>query len=141
MSVHIDTSTEHLSDRWDKFMSPYLLIFISIILGAIGQIFLKHGMAQNGGAIEISSFLNLDQITSLFMNKYILLGFFNYGVASLFWLAVLSKLDVSKAYPFLSLGYVLTALLATYYLNESMSAYRWMGILMMIIGVYFLFKS
>jgi drug/metabolite transporter (DMT)-like permease len=122
-------------------MSPYVLIFISIILGAVGQIFLKHGMAQNGGAIEISSFLNPDQLTALFTNKYILIGFLNYGVASIFWLAVLSKLDVSKAYPFLSFGYVLTALLATYYLNESMTAYRWLGISMMIIGGYFLFKS
>ncbi len=141
MNEHIDTSTEHHSDHWDKFMSPYILIFISIILGAMGQIFLKHGMAQNGGTIEISAFLNPDQITSLFTNKYILIGFLNYGVASLFWLAVLSKLDVSKAYPFLSFGYVLTALLATYYLNESMTAYRWLGISMMIIGGYFLFKS
>jgi drug/metabolite transporter (DMT)-like permease len=122
-------------------MSPYLLIFISIILGAVGQIFLKHGMGQMGGAVEISAFLNRDQIISMFSNKYILIGFFNYGVASLFWLAVLSKLDVSKAYPFLSFGYVITAFLAMYYLNESMTSYRWLGISLMVVGGYFLFKS
>ncbi len=141
MSGHIDISTGHHSDRWNKLMSPYVLIFISIILGAMGQIFLKHGMSQLGGAIEISAFLDSSQITRLATNKYIIIGFLNYGVASLFWLAVLSKLDVSRAYPFLSFGYVLTALLATYYLNESMNAYRWLGISMMITGGYFLFKS
>jgi drug/metabolite transporter (DMT)-like permease len=122
-------------------MSPYTLIFASIILGAVGQIFLKHGMSQTGGAIEISSFLEPAQLSLLFTNKFILLGFLNYGVASMFWLAVLSKVDVSRAYPFLSFGYVLTALLASYYLNESITTYRWFGISLMVVGGYFLFKS
>jgi drug/metabolite transporter (DMT)-like permease len=122
-------------------MSPYVLIFLSIVLGAVGQIFLKHGMSQGGGVFEISGFLDAAQVSKIFTNKYILLGFLNYGVASLFWLAVLSRVDVSKAYPFLSFGYVITALLATYYLNETVTAYRWLGIFLMVLGGYFLFKN
>jgi len=121
-------------------MSPYLLIFISILLGAVGQVFLKHGITQVGG-FTVSTIIKPAELLRLFANRYILLGFLNYGVASLFWLAVLAKLDVSKAYPFLSFGYVLTALLAMYYLNENVTPYRWLGIALMIIGGYFLFKS
>jgi drug/metabolite transporter (DMT)-like permease len=122
-------------------MSPYVLIFISIMLGAVGQILLKHGIGQVGGAIEISAFLDPTLVTRLFTNKFILIGFMNYGVASLFWLAVLSKVDVSKAYPFLSFGYVITALLATYYLKETVPTSRWLGISLMMLGGYFLFRS
>ncbi|RMF91559.1 MAG: transporter [Methanobacteriota archaeon] len=122
-------------------MSPYALIFISVVLGAVGQIFLKTGMGELGAVNGVAEMLQPSELIRLFSNKFILLGFFNYGVASLLWLAVLSKVDVSKAYPFLSFGYVITALLATYYLKETVTPYRWLGIFLMIIGGYFLFKS
>jgi drug/metabolite transporter (DMT)-like permease len=122
-------------------MSPYVLIFVSVILGAVGQIFLKTGMGQLGIVEGIMSMLKPAELVRVFSNKFILLGFFNYGAASLLWLAVLSKMDVSRAYPFLSFGYVLTALLATYYLKETVTPYRWLGIFLMVIGGYFLFKS
>ncbi|MFQ5800491.1 MAG: EamA family transporter [Candidatus Hydrothermarchaeales archaeon] len=122
-------------------MSPYVLIFISIVLGAVGQIFLKTGMTQIGIVGGVTAMLKPAELFRVFSNKFILLGFFNYGVASLLWLAVLSKVDVSKAYPFLSFGYVITALLAVYYLKETVTPYRWLGIFLMIVGGYFLFKS
>lgn len=122
-------------------MSPYALIFISVVLGAVGQIFLKTGMGELGAVNGVAEMLRPSELIRLFSNKFILLGFFNYGVASLLWLAVLSKVDVSKAYPFLSFGYVITALLAAYYLKETVTPYRWLGIFLMIIGGYFLFKS
>jgi drug/metabolite transporter (DMT)-like permease len=121
--------------------SPYVLIFVSVLLGAVGQIFLKNGMIQVGGSFEMTAFMDPAQVLKLISNKFIILGFLNYGVASLFWLAILSKIDVSKAYPFLSFGYVITALLASYYLKESIPTYRWVGISLMIAGGYFLFKS
>jgi drug/metabolite transporter (DMT)-like permease len=121
--------------------SPYVLIFVSVLLGAVGQIFLKNGMSHVGGSFEMTAFMDPAQVLKLISNKFIILGFLNYGVASLFWLAILSKIDVSKAYPFLSFGYVITALLASYYLKESIPTYRWVGISLMIAGGYFLFKS
>lgn len=141
MRGRTDTLTEARLDLLGEHMSPYILIFISIVLGAVGQIFLKQGMTQFGIVDGIAPLLRSQELLRLFSNKFILLGFFNYGVASLLWLVILSKIDVSKAYPFLSFGYVLTALLASYHLKEVVPPYRWFGISLIMVGGYFLFKS
>jgi len=122
-------------------MSPYILILISVLLGAVGQIFLKQGMSQFGAGFSVASFLDTNNLLKMVSNKFIVLGFINYGIATVVWLTILTKMDVSKAYPFLSFGYVITAVLAVYYLNESFSSYRWIGIFLMVLGGYFLFKS
>jgi hypothetical protein len=64
-----------------------------------------------------------------------------YGVSVLTWIVGLSRVPVSQAYPMLSLGYVLTALIAWQWLNEPISAMRWAGIGVIIVGVWLVSRS
>lgn len=64
-----------------------------------------------------------------------------YGVSVLTWVVGLSRVPVSQAYPLLSLGYVLTALLAWQWFNEPISAMRWAGIGVIIVGVWLVSRS
>ena len=61
--------------------------------------------------------------------------------SALAWIAVLSRLDLSVAYPFLALNFVLVTLVARFFLGESVPPLRWLGILVIIGGILLVAKS
>ena len=64
-----------------------------------------------------------------------------YALSILLWMAVLSKVEVSFAYPFLSIGYVVAAVVGYYFFGESLSVIRIVGIVIICIGVYLISRS
>ena len=116
----------------------YIIALISILLGSIAQYLLKIGMTS----------INLDKkqditliIKSLVTNIPLLGGISCYGLSMIFWLYVLSKLELSKAYPLVSLGYVFTLLLGYFLLHEPVNNYKILGVAFIILGVIFITKS
>jgi multidrug transporter EmrE-like cation transporter len=63
-------------------------------------------------------------------------GLFLYVVSVGVWLLVLSRVQVSFAYPMLSIGYVVNALAANYLFGEPLTSLRMLGIFIIITGVY-----
>lgn len=110
------------------------LILSSVFLNALAQIFIRQGMLKLG---NIS--LNMEQIwhmaLSVFTNIYLLSGMFSYGISIILWMIVLSKVNVSLAYPFLSVGYIVTAILAYLIFKEPLTAQKILGIAIICLGV------
>lgn len=73
------------------------------------------------------------QLTS---NLYILLGLITYMISVVVWIGVLSRVNVSIAYPMVSLGYIVNAIAAFYLFHEPLTAVRISGIFVILIGVY-----
>lgn len=116
------------------------LILLGVGLNTLAQVALKAGM-QTIGYFEFS-FGNLIPISFQIMkNPYIIGGLVLYVISVGTWLLVLSRLDVSYAYPLTSVGYLVTALVGYYFLNENMSFLRILGILTIIGGVYLVARS
>jgi multidrug transporter EmrE-like cation transporter len=117
-------------------MQPAAAILISVILNVFGQMSLKLGskvLATNQGGF---GFVHLWQVVVKVMsNWHILGGFVLYGLSSIFWLIALSKSDLSYAYPFLSLGYILVIFFSYFLLHEPLSIYRIAGVTCIIIGL------
>jgi len=65
----------------------------------------------------------------------------SYGMSVVVWIVGLSRLPVSQAYPVLSVGYIITALLAWITLHESIGLARWVGIGLIIAGVLIVSRS
>ncbi|OPZ60106.1 MAG: 4-amino-4-deoxy-L-arabinose-phosphoundecaprenol flippase subunit ArnF [Deltaproteobacteria bacterium ADurb.Bin510] len=107
-----------------------LLIILSIILGAAGQIFLK--LAADGCAEHTS---NLDFYLSLAANHNTWLGALTYGLSFMLWLKVLARFELSYARPLVGLSYVIVAALSLIVLGERPSALRWLGIGLVTAGV------
>src|SRR5574338_1707328 len=86
-----------------------IYILISVLGGAIGQIMLKKGMSTLGQVT-----LSIPQLPSviwrMFTNPYVFFVLIIYGTGTLFWLSAISRVDLSYAYPFASLSYVLMLL-------------------------------
>ena len=106
-----------------------LLILITVILNASAQLVLKKGAET----------LVNNTIEYIF-NIYIIFGIFIYALSVLTWIYVLSKTDVSYAYPFLSLGYIITTIGGFYYFNEDINIGKITGILIVSIGVVIISK-
>lgn len=117
----------------------FLIIFISVFLNAIAQLLLKNGTTFIKG-IEFSD--NFSLIVNGFLkNYYFLGGFFSYAISIFIWIYALSKVQVSVAYPMLSLGFVINAIGAWYFLGESLNFLKIIGISLILVGVFTLFKS
>ena len=74
-------------------------------------------------------------------NPSILGGLFAYVVSVAVWLLVLSRVQVSYAYPMLSLGYIVNLFAAYYLFGEPLSILRVTGVFIIIAGVYLVSQS
>ncbi len=109
-----------------------LLILVSVSLSALAQIALKSGMSAP--AVQqalIHSRLPLGAIAS---SPQVLLGLLLYAFGAVFWLLVLARLDVTLAYPFVGLGFILTMILGFFLLDEPLGATRLLGTLLVATG-------
>lgn len=116
------------------------LILLGVFLNALAQLALKQGMKGIGPfAFTFENLLPIGLRVSL--NPFVLLGLFCYIVSVAVWLMVLSRVDVSYAYPFLSVGYIVTALASQFFLGEHVNLTRWAGIFVICFGVYLITRS
>lgn len=117
------------------------LVLLSVILNVIGQILFKAGMNQIGNFSF--SFTNLCPIGfKLLTNLALMSGLFIYVISTAVWFLVLSRSDVSFAYPLLSIGYIFNSIAAYYFLHEhAFSPMRFIGTLTIMLGVILICKS
>jgi len=88
---------------------------ISIVISVSAQFCLKAGMSSDSMKEILAHPQYIRRIFFVLIDKSVLGGFVLYGLGAVFWLGVLSKWDVSKAYPLVGLGFVFTVFVG--YLN------------------------
>lgn len=113
-----------------------VLILVSVSLSAVAQIALKFGMS---GA-KIQSLLQQEGLAAglfayIFTNPSVLAGLGMYILGAMLWLFVLARLDVSMAYPFIGLGFIITMALGALVLGETLTVGRVVGTLLVAGGV------
>ena len=118
----------------------YFLILFGVLLNAIAQLLLKAGMNQIGH-FEFSMANMVPIGLKVAATPPIVVGIVAYVVSVGVWLLVLSRVQVSYAYPMLSIGYVVNALAAYYFFGEDLSIMRITGILVIIAGVYLISRT
>lgn len=114
------------------------LIFIGVFLNTVAQLCLKQGMSSIGGVgLNVAGFLAM--LESIYDNLFILGGLVCYVLSFIVWLAVLSRVAVSVAYPMLSVGYVVTAFAGWYLWGEALTWCKLLGIGLICSGVGIMF--
>ena len=117
------------------------IIILSVLCSSVAQIALKKGMLQCDCSFspEVSNILPL--ISALVLNPFLVAGVFLHIAALFTWLYVLKHVEVSYAYPFISMGFVVVLLLSYYLFNENINAYRIVGVSLIILGIILVGKS
>lgn len=111
------------------------LVLASVMAGVSGQLCLKAGMDQIGALTAGSISAVAQTALRVATTPLIFAGLSFYVLGSAFWLLVLSKLDLSLAYPMLALTYVLIPLAAQFILGEQVPTLRWLGVGVIFVGV------
>lgn len=106
----------------------YVLLLINITLLVAGQTVWKIGLAKLGG-LQAGNWL------TVLLSPYILAGIAMYGLATVLWLAVLSRLPLSIAYPLQSTAYVVGIIVAAIVFREAVPPHRWIGVAVVIAGI------
>jgi drug/metabolite transporter (DMT)-like permease len=115
-------------------------ILISVVTGAAGQLLLKRGMMQLGPlTLEADQLLSL--VWRLATSPYVLLGLAIYVGGLIFWLLALSRVDLSFAYPFASLSYVIMLLASWLLFQEQITPLRLAGTAVVCLGVLLISRS
>ena len=116
------------------------LILTGVMLNAAAQLLLKAG-ARAISDVAFSFANSWTLIERIALNPPILGGLACYAVSVVFWILALSRVDVSIAYPMLSVGYVVNALAAWLLFSEQLNAARVAGIGVIILGVWLVARS
>lgn len=111
-----------------------ILLIVGVFLGVIAQLSLKEGM-NRANIVSFCAERFFSLLVKMFWNKFVLLGCFCYAASLLLWLVILSKLELSYAYPMVSSGYFFVALGSYFIFKEKISLQRWLAIGIIIIGV------
>lgn len=121
-------------------LTVFLLALGSISLNASAQIALRKTMLAVGGPPDylegIATF-----VFAVVTNSWFILGMSCYAVSIGSWLIVLSKTEVSAAYPLLSIGYVITAIAGALFLGEHVTLARIAGIGLICCGITLIAQS
>jgi drug/metabolite transporter (DMT)-like permease len=110
----------------------------SVTLSAFAQLSLKLGtnnrnLIQSKGAIY--------ELLTLATSPLVILGLGLYAFGALVWIFVLARLPLSTAYPFVGLGFILTMMIGAYFLNETLTATKIFGTLLIVLGCAFVARA
>jgi drug/metabolite transporter (DMT)-like permease len=111
----------------------YLVLAGVTLFAAIGDTFLARGMKQVGNI----SLHSLPDLVFTILDPWVALGILFLLAFFAAYMTALSWADLTYVLPATSLGYVLLALIAKFYLHEQVSTLRWVGIGLISAGVGF----
>ncbi|KPC55057.1 SMR family transporter [Amantichitinum ursilacus] len=121
-------------------LAEFALIVFGVLLNAAAQLLLKAGTRQVGHFdFSISNAIPIGwQIAT---NPYVFGGLCCYAISLVVWILALSRVEVSVAYPMLSLGYVVNVFLAWQLFGEALSTQKLSGVAIILVGVYLVARS
>ena len=111
------------------------LLLVSVVFAVAGQLTLKSAMDSVGriGRADLGS------LGQTFMRAAkeprLWLGLFLFGISAIFWLVVLSRVRLSVAYPLVGISYIVIVAFARFFLHEHVPALRWVGVLIIALGI------
>jgi drug/metabolite transporter (DMT)-like permease len=118
----------------------YILIFISVAGMSAAQLLLKKGLLSIGQWPQ-----NFSEIIKFFLkvfsNPYVISAVIMTLLTASAWILALSKAELSNAYPFMALSYVLVAVFSLLFFKEDITVLRWFGILVICLGVFLVSRS
>ncbi len=115
-------------------MLNYFYIFATIIFTVYGQIVLKWRLSLRGAMPE-ESIGKVKFLAGAFLDPLILSGFLSAFIASVFWMAAMTKFEITYAYPFMSLAPALVFLVGVFALGETFTIGKLLGLIIIGIGI------
>ena len=124
-----------------QFLVSHLYILLTVTFAVTSQMIVKWQM-------KYYSFENYSTIlekfyfaSKLLINPYILVSIFLTLLSGLSWMIAMTKFDISYAYPYTSLGFVLILVCSYYFFGETLSIYKIVGVSCIVLGILILSRD
>jgi drug/metabolite transporter (DMT)-like permease len=124
----------------EPLLPTLALIGVTVLFGVLGQTTLKLGVNRVEMVEQVATG-PLAVVLLILRSPLMLLGLAMYGLGAFTWIVVLSRVDLSYAYPFLALNFVLVAVVSQLVLAESIPGLRWLGIVVICAGILIVARS
>lgn len=111
----------------------YIYIFGTIFFTVYGQLILKWRISESG-SLPAGFFEKLKFLILLLADPLIFSGFAAAFLASLAWMAAMTKFELSHAYPFMSLNFIIVLLLSGWFLSEPVTFPKVLGVCLIVLG-------
>ncbi len=118
----------------------FFIILAGVLLNAAAQLLLKAGTTSLGRMFPPEEQI-LSEFFRILFQPFVISGLACYVISVSLWIAALSKVPVSIAYPMLSIGYIVNAIAAHYLLGEGLTLQKVIGIGVISVGVLLVAKS
>jgi drug/metabolite transporter (DMT)-like permease len=118
-----------------------LLALVSITMSAVAQVLFKVGMGTAAMREALTAGAAARVARTVVLSPWIVGGLALYGLGTVLWLAVLSRAELSQAYPFVGLSFVLTAIFGWLLFHDALSPSRIAGIAAIVVGVWLVGRS
>ena len=118
----------------------YVYIFLTIVFTVYGQLILKWRTNQKG-ELPLAFFDKVKFIITLYYDLWIISGFIAAVLAGVCWMLAMTKFELSYAYPFMSLSFVLVFLLSVFLYGETVTAPKVVGLAFIIVGIIITTRS
>lgn len=121
-------------------MKHSALLLLVVTINVLGQLAIKQAMLTHG---EITLEMKMLPAVALrlFTTPMVILGLLLYGAGAFLWMLVLSRTELSLAYPMLSLSYILISFLSWWLFQEPMTAHKLLGTIVICLGVLMITRS
>jgi len=113
----------------------YFYIFLTILFTVYGQLVLKW-QVNEAGQLPVDLGGKIFFLFKILLNPWILSGFASAFVAALAWMAAMTKFDLSHAYPFMSLAFVLVLFLSVFFFHEPLTWSKVAGMALIVCGIF-----
>ncbi len=118
----------------------FIFIGVNEIVDSFAQILMKKGLCEgNGEWTDVAGALGF--LSGHSPSLWVWSGIFLYASNFFIWIIILAHLDLNLAVPLTSINYILLPVMTLFLLNEKINILRWVGIIFIAAGVYFVFRS
>lgn len=116
-------------------IGTFLLILVSVAMSAMAQVLLKTGVSQGDVHLSLEHQAWTASAWLVATNPWVLGGLLLYFLSAAVWLLVLARVELSFAYPFVGLGFILTMFLGWWLMGDNVGFLRVVGTLLIAAGV------
>jgi drug/metabolite transporter (DMT)-like permease len=113
-------------------------IFLYIVCVTFAQVLLKIAMTRD---MSFNESINFSFFYNALSNLKVISGLILYGLSFLIWLIVLNRVEITFAYPLLSLSVIFVAIISWVFIGETFNYYRLIGMILTILGCWLVIKS
>jgi drug/metabolite transporter (DMT)-like permease len=118
-----------------------LILVVGLVFESTGVILLKKGMTHIGDMNGYTAAEVFRVVRTGITNPQILLGVFFEALFFLCLLILMSKSEISFLWPLTALSFVFATFAAIWFLGERVSATRWVGVILIVVGAAFISYS